>query len=422
MSELNPHNTDAILGGQNPSPTTAVVLGGIAGVQQRLASESIVAKLQALKDVNQYGTSGIDLALQALSDPAEEVKRLARKLLRNQTGEEGRSALLSREALHYFSTLADWQWEFYNPEIGIVDPENNAYVIRMTNAGSWINRKSYDLSQFETLLKDPRIGELQALIFQIDFNYYDDSHTFGIALEAIIDAKDLFPNLQGLFVGDSTGDHPVEYRRSKLHVFDIRPFLESFPELEILQVYGRFDDEYTLECAGFKHEKLKTLIIETAHLSGENLSQIGGIHLPNLEYFEIWLGKWGSSASYVISALESILSGYGSPKLKYLGLCSDENTNSIISEVLKTPIISQLAVLDFKMGTMTAKGVEYLLQSSDLNNLKYLNVFGNDLPENAVIALAQLTCQVNADNLPIENDNEDEEYYSGESRRWALHE
>jgi hypothetical protein len=122
MSELNPHDSAAILGGQNSSPITAVVLGGIAGVQQRLASESIVAKLRALQDISQYGNSGIDLAIQALSDPTEEVKRLARKLLRNQTGEEGKSALLSREPLHYFTTLNDWRWEVYNPEIGIVDP------------------------------------------------------------------------------------------------------------------------------------------------------------------------------------------------------------------------------------------------------------------------------------------------------------
>jgi hypothetical protein len=265
-------------------------------------------------------------------------------------------------------------------------------------------------------LKDPRVGEIQALIFQIDCS----PNIFGITLELITDAKKLLPSLQGLFVGDSTGDQSIEYRRSKMHVFDIRPFLESFPNLEILQVYGRFD-EYTLECAGLKHEKLKTLIIETAHLSYDNLTQIGGMNLPNLEYFELWLGKWGHSASFVISALESILSGYGSPKLKYLGICSDENTDNMIYEVLKTPIISQLAVLDFKMGTMTEKGVEHLLQSPDLDNLKYLNVFGNLLPEHAVIALTQIPCQINADNLPQgKNYRYLENLNNIELRRWAL--
>jgi hypothetical protein len=36
MSEINPNNTDAILGGQNPPPVNAAVLGGEIGRKQRL--------------------------------------------------------------------------------------------------------------------------------------------------------------------------------------------------------------------------------------------------------------------------------------------------------------------------------------------------------------------------------------------------
>jgi hypothetical protein len=41
MSQPNPNDTDAILGGQNPPPINAVILGGLAGVKQRLESESM---------------------------------------------------------------------------------------------------------------------------------------------------------------------------------------------------------------------------------------------------------------------------------------------------------------------------------------------------------------------------------------------
>ncbi|WP_310429884.1 formylglycine-generating enzyme family protein [Chamaesiphon sp. VAR_48_metabat_135_sub] len=39
MSELQPSNTDAILGGQNPVPIDAAVLGGVPGTKQKLAHE-----------------------------------------------------------------------------------------------------------------------------------------------------------------------------------------------------------------------------------------------------------------------------------------------------------------------------------------------------------------------------------------------
>jgi formylglycine-generating enzyme required for sulfatase activity len=39
MSEIQPDNTDAILGGQNPPPLNSAVLGGIAGIEQQLINQ-----------------------------------------------------------------------------------------------------------------------------------------------------------------------------------------------------------------------------------------------------------------------------------------------------------------------------------------------------------------------------------------------
>jgi hypothetical protein len=39
MSENQPLNTDAILGGQNPPPVNAAVLGGVAGTKHKLDRE-----------------------------------------------------------------------------------------------------------------------------------------------------------------------------------------------------------------------------------------------------------------------------------------------------------------------------------------------------------------------------------------------
>lgn len=81
MPETNPHESDLILGGQNPPPMDAVILGGLAGIKQRLESESIAERLQALNNAIDYGDKAIDLLIQSLSDSADEVSQLSYKLL-----------------------------------------------------------------------------------------------------------------------------------------------------------------------------------------------------------------------------------------------------------------------------------------------------------------------------------------------------
>jgi hypothetical protein len=86
MSEPNPRESDLILGGQNPPPVNAAVLGGLARAKQYLTSEWISLRLEVLRDVLHYGEDGINLAIQFLTDDAEEVRQLAYKLLCSRLG------------------------------------------------------------------------------------------------------------------------------------------------------------------------------------------------------------------------------------------------------------------------------------------------------------------------------------------------
>jgi WD40 repeat protein len=51
---------DAVLGGNSPPPIRAAVLGGMAGIQWRLQSNTDKVKITALKDVLRYGDRGIE--------------------------------------------------------------------------------------------------------------------------------------------------------------------------------------------------------------------------------------------------------------------------------------------------------------------------------------------------------------------------
>ncbi len=430
MTPSNPQASDAILGGQTPPPVTGAILGGLAGAQQRLESETLAARLSALTDAFQYGEEGIELTVKALDDPAEEMQRLACRLLRNGESERGKQALLTQRPLNYFKTLNNWRFETYNPQVGITDPLNNAYVVRMGNLG---RAHSYDLSQFEALLKDPRVAELEALIFQIDRNHgTGEEHTFGVAIEAICEAKEQLPNLKGVFVGDSEGYRAPEFKRSKIAVFDIRPFLEAFPRLEILQIFGYFgygdwhDSEcsYILSCEGLRHEHLKTLIIETSDIRQENIQQLCSMDLPALEFFELWLGR-NYHYKNILEPLAPILAGNTYPNLKSLGLCSAEAGKRLLQAFLEAPIRDRLAVLDLKMGAFQDAELETLLEASSSTALKALNVTGNKFSEAAISQLSQQSCQLISDyQYGIDDwpDYDNEEEADSFTRHTALYE
>lgn len=389
MSESKPRASDLVLGGQTPTPKYGVVLGGLAGIEQRLASESLLLRLQGLKDIIHYGDRGVDIAVEALLDRNLQIRQLAGKLLRIHGGERGRNILLNYQTLSYFNTFTDWRREIYNPQIGIIEPQNNAYVVAMTNSGK---AGKYDFTNFQLLIKDPHISDLQALVFQMDDNPRDREQTFTIGLEAINSARHLFPKLRALFVGDSMLDLEPENTKSKLEILEIRSLLTSFPNLEILEVAGHFH-YHQLDCSQLKHQNLKTLIIKTEDISVNNIEQICTISLPNLEYLELWLGKRGNT-NEIKKAMQPILSGVSAPNLQYLGLCGYHDTNSLVAEILSSSIIDRLAVVAFKMAGITMQGVSTLTNSPNLENLKLLHISGSVISPEALHLLQNMGCKL----------------------------
>jgi COMPASS component SWD3 len=82
-----PREGDAILGGQIPAPSSGSVLGGLAGVTQRLASDFESVRIVALQEALNYGQSGLDLIVYSLEDQASMVQKTAYQLLRPRAAE-----------------------------------------------------------------------------------------------------------------------------------------------------------------------------------------------------------------------------------------------------------------------------------------------------------------------------------------------
>ncbi|OUL21496.1 hypothetical protein BV372_31645 [Nostoc sp. T09] len=321
---------------------------------------------------------------------------------------------MSESISQFFIKLENWKFQQFNPQVGIINPETHAYAIEFFPEN---RSKSMNLETFHTLLQDPRVSQIQALICQIEYeNYYNDNVCFGIVLEALCDACEKLPNLKALFIGDA---EQHEYRKSKLAVFDIRPILEAFPNLQLLKVRGQFY-EYPLECEFLKHENLKTLIIETADIDERNFAQICALKLPNIECIELWLGRGLyhlHNSTFIMDRLIPILFGETFPNLAYLGLRSSEFSDLLAENIVQSPIIERLLVLDLSMGNLSDRGAEALLNCPAINQLHTLNIGNNCVSESMVQRLLQLNCQVIADEQESEVDRG-----CGASRYSALHE
>jgi len=101
-----PGEYDAILGGQNSTPLDAAVLGGIAGVNSRLASPTLEVRIAALSEALKYGDAGLDLIMGALQDKSVELKLAAYSLLKDRNDEKVKQYLQNFSDIFEFEAIA----------------------------------------------------------------------------------------------------------------------------------------------------------------------------------------------------------------------------------------------------------------------------------------------------------------------------
>ena len=248
MNEENqPKKYDLVLGGNNPPPIDGSVLGGIAGIKQRLLSNNIEVTKSALSDAIAYEDEGLDLVINALYNTPQEVRQHAVNILRNHQTAKAEQALLDYDPNSLFVRFSDWNLKDFNIETYLQDPVDTAYRIDLKQ----FNKIISELKKIET--QGSKIEALYLPMWEGRKIYRDptsSSLSYKECIDLLLDAHQQLPNLKALFLADDTSDSYAwgsrsDYKRYKICMEEVCYLLEAYPNLELLHLQGRDGLEFS---------------------------------------------------------------------------------------------------------------------------------------------------------------------------------
>ncbi|MFE4533843.1 STM4015 family protein [Streptomyces scopuliridis] len=214
--------------------------------------------------------------------------------------------------------------------------------------------------------------EVRALIVGDWSDAYDTGPDEVIS--ALVAARDRLPALRALFLGDITF---MECEISWINQGLVTPLLDAFPELRAFGVRGGQD----LCFPAVRHERLRSLTIETGGLDAEVVRSVAASDFPELEHLDLWLGTSWYGANAQVADLAPILAGSRLPRLRSLALRNSEIQDEIAVALAGAPVVAGLETLDLSMGTLGDEGAEALLGGQPLTHLKKLDLHHNYLGE-----------------------------------------
>ncbi|WP_280303135.1 STM4015 family protein [Nocardia neocaledoniensis] len=224
-------------------------------------------------------------------------------------------------------------------------------------------------------------------------------------IDAIVAARERFPALRALFVGDIIGE---ECEISWIHQGEVTRLLDAFPALEVLGVRGG----ESLEFPAIRHEHLRTLTVQAGGLPATVVRGIAASELPALHDLELWLGtsEYGGDAD--IADLAPILTGDRLPSLRRLALRNSEIQDAVCAAVASAPVVARLSELDLSMGVLTDDGAAALLGGQPLTHLTALdlhyNYVSSEIGARLTDALTPAGVRVNLDTDDAESDEDDD--------------
>ncbi|MEV7683636.1 STM4015 family protein [Streptomyces sp. NPDC088341] len=193
-------------------------------------------------------------------------------------------------------------------------------------------------------------------------------------IEALVAARDRLPALRALFLADIVGE---ECEISWINQGLVTPLLDAFPELVEFGVRGGQE----LRFPAVRHERLRSLTIETGGLRADVVRGVGASELPALEHLDLWLGVSEYGATTEVADLAPILTGSRFPRLRHLAVRNSEIQDEIAIALAGAPVVAALEILDLSMGTLGDVGAEALLSGQPLTHLKKLDLHHNYMSE-----------------------------------------
>jgi hypothetical protein len=361
------HENDLVLGHGNSDERHEVVLGGFDAIRSCYGSIDPLIRIDALKEAPKHGYQGLQLLHYALQDPDIDVRLTAYRFARQLNPQKQPPC----DYRKLFKTMDSWNWDASDPEVQILK----------------LARKS-DLPESQK-------------------GYMDDGLTWVTqTINQLIERKDQpgFQQLKAIYLGDDmqaedafswrwdlrsslTRDMWKLYRKSYLRMADFAPILDAFPNLEVLQVCGKFGDDhngnYLCPLSPLRHTRLQSLIIEAADLGPGLLTALQTAELPELQYLELWLGRddywfgWDThSVSFkdFVPLFEDLMSGKLFPNLRYLGLRSSEISGILLQSLEHFAFNGRVAAFDLSLGEFGVPQLISILENPALRRLDVLDL------------------------------------------------
>ncbi len=198
------------------------------------------------------------------------------------------------------------------------------------------------------------------------------------------------PRLEELVLGDFGPAMELAFSRAG----NVSPLLGAAPRLRRLALRAgslRFE-------SALAHAGLRELAVTVATISEGNLARLLGARLPALESFELAC----PGLELTGAELAAMLRGAAMPRLRRLALRGTVGTLGALEEILGSPLMPQLEVLELPGGDLDDRAAESLatIRAPRLRHLARLDVSGNPMSEAAARRLSQLCGSVEAAPRP----------------------
>lgn len=272
----------------------------------------------------------------------------------------------------------DFMQELYGlPVFDFPDAGTKAELPAPSSVAWRVSVEAYDSEveweqEFARFTETVDTTEVRALIVGAWSDVYDSGP--DEVIKAIVAARDRLPALRALFVGDIDS---MQCEISWINQGLVTPLLDAFPALLEFGVRGG----QHLEFPAVRHERLRSLTMETGGLDAEIVRNVGASDLPSLEKLDLWLGTSWYGATTSVADLASLLAGSRLPRLRHLALHNSDIQDEIAIALAGAPVVAGLETLDLSMGTLGDEGAEALLGGQPLTHLKKLDLHHNFLSE-----------------------------------------